>query len=52
MKERCIVAFEIGYKQFSSIKELIKKYLPNAKIEVKKDLSEKERMIFIFQNIE
>ncbi len=52
MKKRCIIAFEIGYKQGYAIKELIKEYLPNTRIEVKKDLSEKERMIFIFQNIE
>ena len=52
MKNRCLIAFEIGYKQGHAIKELIKKYLPKARIEIKKDLSEKERMIFIFQNIE
>ena len=52
MKDRCMIAFEIGYKQFPKIKELIKEYLPNTRIEVKKDLSEKERMVFIFQNIE
>ncbi len=52
MKERCLVAFEIGMTQAEQIKELIKKVLPTSKIEIKKDLSEKDRMIFIFQNLE
>lgn len=52
MKEKCIVAFEIGYEQKEPLIELINKYLENVKIEVKKDLSEKDRMIFIFKGIE
>ena len=52
MKDRCLIAFEIGYTQSNDIINLINKYLDNVKIEVKKDLSEKERMIFIFKNLE
>lgn len=52
MKEKCIVAFEIGYRQASDIKKLIEENLENVRIEVKKDLSEKDRMIFIFKNCE
>ena len=52
MKDKCIIAFEIGYEQASSIIELINRYLENVKIEVKKDLSDKDRMIFIFKGIE
>ena len=52
MKERCIIAFEIGYEQAQQINELIKEYLEDVKIIVKKDMSDKDRMIFIFKGIE
>ena len=52
MKERCLVAFEIGYTQAEPLKELIKEVLGDVKVEVKKDMSEKDRMIFIFNNLE
>lgn len=52
LKERAIIAFEIGYTQAEDIKTLASKYLDNIRIEVKKDLSEKDRMLFIFKNIE
>ena len=52
MKDRCLVAFEIGMTQAEPIKELIKETLGDIKVEVKKDLSEKDRMLFIFKNLE
>lgn len=48
MKDKCLIAFEIGYTQAQDIVNLTKQVLPNAIIEVKKDLSEKDRMIFIY----
>ena len=51
MKERCIIAFEIGMTQAEDIKKIAYETLSDIKIEVKKDLSEKDRMIFIFRNI-
>ena len=51
-KERCLIAFEIGYKQGDLLTNLVKEILPEAKTEIKKDLSEKDRMLFIFQNLE
>ena len=51
MKDKCLIAFEIGYEQANDIISLINKHLENVKIEVKKDLSEKDRMIFIFRNV-
>ena len=51
-KERCLIAFEIGSNQKEDILNLISKYLPNTKVIVKKDLSERDRMVFIFKNIE
>lgn len=52
MKEKCLIAFEIGYKQKDDIINLIRKNIPDVKIEAKKDLSGKDRMIFIFKNLE
>ena len=52
MKERCLIAFEIGYTQSKDIINLVNKYLDNVRIEVKKDLSDKDRMLFIFKNLE
>ena len=51
MKSRCLIAFEIGYTQAEDIKKIAYENLSNIRIEVKKDLSEKDRMLFIFQNI-
>ncbi len=51
MKEKCLIAFEIGYTQANDIKNLISKYLPDSKIEIKQDMSEKDRMVFIFSGI-
>ncbi len=52
MKDRCLVAFEIGNAQSKDIKDLINKELKDAKIEVKKDLSDRERMLFILYNLD
>lgn len=52
MKERCLIAFEIGYEQAEDIKSIANNYLENITIEVKKDMSGKDRMLFIFKNIE
>lgn len=49
LKNNFLIAFEIGYTQKDEIISLIKKYLTNVKIETKKDLSGKDRMIFIFK---
>lgn len=52
MKERCLIAFEIGMTQATAITNLANQYFDNIKIEVKKDLSGKDRMLFIFKNLE
>ena len=51
MKERCLIAFEIGNTQKNDIIALINKYISDCKIEVVKDMSERDRMIFIYKNI-
>lgn len=47
-KEKCLIAFEIGYQQAEDIKRLVDKYIPKAQVIIKKDLSDKDRMAFIF----
>lgn len=51
MKERCLIAFEIGMTQGTPLTALIKEKLPNDIVEIKKDLSGKDRMLFIFHNL-
>ena len=52
MKDRCLIAFEIGYQQADDIIKIANQYLENIHIEVKKDLSGKDRMLFILRNLE
>lgn len=51
LNEKSIIAFEIGYKQGMSIYDIAKKYFPNSKIKIEKDLQEKDRFVFIFNNL-
>ncbi len=51
MKDKCLVAFEIGMTQAEDIKRIIAENLEDVKVEVYKDLSERDRMIFIFKNL-
>ena len=47
LNEKFIIAFEIGYKQSKDITTLVNKYLSNIEIVIEKDLSMKDRYIFI-----
>ena len=47
LNKKNLIAFEIGYKQGKIIKNIAKKYFPKAKIYIEKDLSEKDRYVFI-----
>lgn len=48
LKEKAIVAFEHGYDKKEAMIALVKEYFPNARVEVLKDLEEKDRMTFIY----
>ena len=52
LKERSIIAFEIGDKQKEKIFKLIDKYLPNSNKVCFKDYNDFDRYIFIFNNLE
>lgn len=47
IKEKYIIAFEIGENQGKKIEKIAKEYLPKAKITIKKDLNNYDRYIFI-----
>ena len=47
LKDSFLIAFEIGEKQAKTISELTNKYLQNVNIIVKKDMQDRDRMIFI-----
>lgn len=49
VKNRFLLAFEIGETQKDAIIELAKLSFPQAKIDAKKDMQNRDRMIFIYQ---
>ena len=51
-KDKCLICLEIGSEQAGSITDLFNTYMTNIKIIVKKDLSDRDRMIFVLKNFE
>lgn len=51
MKDRCILAFEIGYDQKEALEALAKEAFVGDKVEVLKDINGKDRMLFIYHNV-
>lgn len=51
LKEKSIIAFEIGFTQGEKIKNIALKYFPNSKIKIEKDMQDKERFVFIFNEL-
>lgn len=47
LKNNSLIAFEIGFEQKNKIRKIVKKYLPNYKIQSIKDMQKKDRFIFI-----
>lgn len=52
LKEKSILAFEIGYNQKEALMKEAQKYFPHAFIEVLKDMNGKDRMLFIYNNLQ
>lgn len=48
LNKKFLIAFEIGMTQKDRIVDLVNKYFDNVYIECKKDMSDKDRMIFIY----
>ncbi len=47
LKDKFIIAFEIGYKQGNSVKDLAYKYLDNVDVTIEKDYNDRDRFVFI-----
>ena len=47
LKDKFIIAFEIGYKQGDCVKDLAYKYLDNVDVNVEKDYNDRDRFVFI-----
>ena len=52
LNERSFMAFEIGYDQKEALLNLANEYFPESKKEVLKDIEGKDRMLFIYQNLD
>lgn len=50
LKERSMMAFEMGWNQRGPLEELVQTSFPNARYEFIKDMSGKERMLFVYFN--
>ncbi len=48
LNNKFLIAFEIGNEQAKEVSDLAFKYLKDIKVEIKKDMSEKDRMIFVY----
>ena len=48
LKDKYLIAFEIGMDQGRNVEALAKKYLSNSIVEIEKDLSGKDRFIFVY----
>ena len=51
LKDRSLMAFEIGFDIGDALLELGKSYFPEAKIELKQDINGLDRMLFIYRGI-
>ena len=49
LKERYLIALEIGFQQSVKVIQLVKKELPNANLKTRKDFNNINRFIFIYQ---
>ena len=52
VNDKYLIAFEIGSSQKEEILNIISKYLKDVKVITKQDMSKRDRMVFIFKNID
>ena len=48
LNNKFLIAFEIGESQGRNVEFLAKKYLKNVSVEIEKDLSGKDRFVFVY----
>lgn len=52
LHERALLAFEMGFDQRELMEEALLEYFPNDRHEIIKDINGKDRMLFIYRNLE
>ena len=52
LNDKSLIAFEIGCTQGDIVSNIARKYFPNSMVVVEKDLSLRDRYVFIFNNLE
>ena len=52
MKDKCLIAFEIGYDQANDLDKLANEYLKDIKTIVKKDMQGRDRIFLILKNLQ
>ena len=52
LKERAILAFEMGFDQKEDMEKEMNHYFPNTPFKIIKDMNGKDRLLFIYHNIE
>jgi len=52
LKDRAILAFEMGFDQKEDMEKEVNHYFPNMPFEILQDMNGKDRMLFIYYNIE
>lgn len=51
IKERALLAFEMGFDQRELMEEAVRYYFPGSPFEIMKDINGKDRMLFIYYNL-
>lgn len=51
LKDRAMMAFEMGWKQKKAMEQLMHEYFPNDRYEIIQDMSGKDRMLFVYINL-
>lgn len=51
LKDRSMMAFEMGWNQKETMSALVESYFPEARYEFLKDMSGKDRMLFVYFNL-
>lgn len=51
LKDRALLAFEMGFDQRELMEEALQTYFPNDRHEIIKDINGKDRMLFIYHNL-
>lgn len=51
IKDKAILAFEMGFDQRELMEEAVRKYFPNDQFEIIKDINGKDRMLFIYHGV-